>query len=472
MPLSIISLGSYLEERNVEVEYYDERIHPHTRFVALVKSNPDYIGFSTMTCFQIKSSLKLAKKARKINPDIPLVWGGVHPSMCIEQTLESPYVDYVIKKEGEGTLYDFTKFIKKESTLDISQIKGLCWMDNGKIHINEDRGFIDIDNLPFPYIGKAEEILLEYIKIPHSMAPVGMELSRGCPYNCGFCYNAFFNNHVSRTKSIEKIERELRLVKDKYKVDRFSFYDDSLCGGNRKKVEQLCELTCKMGLKWQSSIRVNYIDEKMVQLFERGNCEHIFLGVETSDDTVLKKMGKGANSKMNNNAIRCLSKAKIDVSYSLVIGHPYETEEMLMRQFDYVDEIRRMHPTCGIGVQPFLALPGTAMYDEAIKLGFEPPHELIKWAKFTHDEVCMPWTKNAKRLLAVYLITFLAFRYSRYLSKSKVWFIYYLLHKLSMWRWGKRYFNYFMEGMLFSIYKKVGKILANIQRKLESSLYW
>jgi radical SAM superfamily enzyme YgiQ (UPF0313 family) len=86
-PLAILSLGSYLEQYGIEVEYFDERIHKKERFKELVKKKPLMIGLSTMTCFQIKNTLSLAKLARQINPATPLVWGGTHPSMMAEQNL-------------------------------------------------------------------------------------------------------------------------------------------------------------------------------------------------------------------------------------------------------------------------------------------------------------------------------------------------------------------------------------------------
>ena len=103
-PLAILSLGAYLEKHGIDVEYFDERIHKKERFKGLIKRKPLLIGLSTMTCYQIKNTLRLAHLVRKINPDIPLVWGGTHPSMMAEQTLESELVDYVVKGEGEQTL--------------------------------------------------------------------------------------------------------------------------------------------------------------------------------------------------------------------------------------------------------------------------------------------------------------------------------------------------------------------------------
>ncbi|HBH62426.1 MAG TPA: hypothetical protein DDX85_11960, partial [Nitrospiraceae bacterium] len=152
-PLAILSLGAYLEQHDIEVEYFDERIHKKERFKEMVARSPLMIGLSTMTCFQIKNTLRLAKLARRINPDIPLVWGGTHPSMMAEQTLESGLVDFVVKGEGEQTLLELVRAIQ-EGKKDFSTINGLGWKGGGKNIQNEDRDFLNIEDLPFPYDGK------------------------------------------------------------------------------------------------------------------------------------------------------------------------------------------------------------------------------------------------------------------------------------------------------------------------------
>ncbi|MBI4709962.1 MAG: cobalamin B12-binding domain-containing protein [Nitrospirae bacterium] len=157
-PLAILSLGAYLEQRGIEVEYFDERIHKTERFRELASRKPLLIGLSTMTCFQIKNTLRLAKLARKINPKIPLVWGGTHPSMMAEQTLESEFVDFVVKGEGEQTLFELVQALQTGKT-DLSAINGLGWKGSGKNIQNKDRDFLDIETLPFPYDGKGREIL-------------------------------------------------------------------------------------------------------------------------------------------------------------------------------------------------------------------------------------------------------------------------------------------------------------------------
>ncbi|HDK81807.1 MAG TPA: hypothetical protein ENH31_04465, partial [Nitrospirae bacterium] len=180
-PLSILAPGAYLEQHDVEVEYFDGRIHKKERFKELVEKGPLLVGLSSMTCFQIKNTLRLASLVRRIDSGIPLVWGGTHPSMCAEQTLASELVDFVVKGEGEQTLLELVHAVGSGQK-EFNDIDGLGWKRNGACVLNKDRGFLDIEDLPFPYDGKGREILTTYLGKTDTLENIGYESSRGCPY--------------------------------------------------------------------------------------------------------------------------------------------------------------------------------------------------------------------------------------------------------------------------------------------------
>ncbi|MBI4687366.1 MAG: cobalamin B12-binding domain-containing protein [Nitrospirae bacterium] len=185
-PLSILSVGSYLEKHGVEIEYFDERIHKKERFQELLSKKPLMVGLSTMTCYQIKNTLRLAAKVRNIDLGIPIVWGGCHPSMMPEQTLESNLVDFVVKGEGEQTVLELVRALEA-GRKEFADIDGLGWKNDNKPQLNKDRGFLNIEDLPFPYEGKGREILEIYInKSDDYLENIGYESSRGCPHKCGF----------------------------------------------------------------------------------------------------------------------------------------------------------------------------------------------------------------------------------------------------------------------------------------------
>jgi radical SAM superfamily enzyme YgiQ (UPF0313 family) len=461
-PLAILSLGAYLEQHGIEVEYFDERIHKKKRFIELVKRNPLLIGLSTMTCFQIKNTLRFAKTARKMNPDIPLVWGGTHPSMCVGQTLESELVDFVVKGEGEQTLLELVHVLQ-ENKSDFRRIDGLGWKQNRETILNKDREFLDIEELPFPYDGKGREILNEYLKNTDTLENIGYESSRGCPYKCGFCYNVYFHKNVCRIKSLEKVRTELLKLKA-LGVHKMTFYDDTLLAAKKEMIHNICDLLKELKFEWISNVRINLFTPELLKKFRESGCVYLFFGVESPDDEVLKFIRKGQNRRMIDEGIKVISQGGIKTLYSLMIGLPNETEEQLKRTLDFADEIRRLHPGAEVPIQPYVPLPGTQLYEEAVKAGFRAPTHLEGWKNYTNDEIRHPWVKNKKLLNAIYINTFLAFRYERFLKNFWSSLIFGPLNKLSLWRWKHRNFKFFVELYLYLIYKRTGWIFIFIEK--------
>ncbi|MBI4847426.1 MAG: B12-binding domain-containing radical SAM protein [Nitrospirae bacterium] len=465
-PLAILSLGAYLEKQGIEVEYFDERIHKIERFKELVARKPLLIGLSTMTCFQIKNTLRLSKLARKIAPEIPLVWGGTHPSMMAEQTLESELVDFVVKGEGEQTLLELVRALQ-EGKKDFSSIDGLGWKGNGKNTLNKDREFLDIETLPFPYDGKGKDILLEYLRrSSDTLENIGYESSRGCPHKCGFCYNVYFHKNVCRVKSVDKVRDELMKLKA-LGVNKLTFYDDTFLAGKKDMMLNILDLLRENNFKWIANVRINTFSPELLKKFEDSGCVYLFFGVESPDDDVLKYIRKGQNRRMIDEGIATVSKGNIKTLYSLIIGLPNQTDEQLERTLDFADEIRRRHPGAEVPIQPYVPLPGTLLYEEALKAGFKPPTSLEGWKNFTNDEIRNPWIKNPKLLNAIYINTFLAFRYDRFLRNFWSRLVFGPLHSLSLWRWKNRNYKFFFELYLYLTYKRLGRFFIFIEKMIK-----
>jgi radical SAM superfamily enzyme YgiQ (UPF0313 family) len=171
---------------------------------------------------------------------------------------------------------------------------------------------------------------------------------------------------------------------------------------------------------------------------------------------------------MIDEGIEIVSKGDIPTLYSLIIGLPGETEEQMTRTLDFADEIRRRHPGAGVPIQPYVPFPGTMLYEEALKHGFKPPTHLEGWKNFTNDEVRNPWIKNPKLLNAIYINSFLAFRYERFLRNFWSNLVFGPLHKLSLWRWKNRKFDFFFELYLYLTYKRLGRVFIFIEKLIKN----
>jgi len=450
-PLAVFSVGTYLEERGIEVEYFDERVQERSELDRLLDRSPELIGISVLTSFQILRGLSLSRHVKKILPRVPLVWGGTHPSMCPEQTLSEKLIDYIVIREGEGTMEELYRTLVRGGG-DAASIAGLGWKTPaGEVRINPERPFLPIEEIPFPFRGKARKLLPLYLLPGGGFPTVGYQMSRGCPFNCRFCYNDFYHHRLCRRKPPEVIGEELKQLRE-LGVDNIFFCDDSM-GGKKSFLKELVPILEKFPLKWSASPRIDAIDEKLIGDFERTGCQWLFFGLESPQDHILKYIGKGLSRKEIDRGVEVMRTSKIISTYSLMVGFPEETDKDALAVLDYADELHRLHPSAEIVIQPYAPLPGTDLFREAVEHGFRPPAKLADWSSFTMDRIQTPWLKKRALFKNVYLISFLAFRYEHLLKDLRKYrWAYSIAHRLALFRWRRRWFGFYLEGIIYRLY--------------------
>ncbi|HOO78387.1 MAG TPA: radical SAM protein [bacterium] len=450
-PLAVFSVGTYLEQAGVEVEYYDERVQDRNELDAILARRPSLIGISALTSFQIERGLTLTRYVRERLPGVPVAWGGVHPSMMPEQTLARPEIDFVVIREGEETTLDLYRALAA-GTEDFGSILGLAWKNPaGDITVNPSRPFLEADLLPFPYQGRAAQLFPRYLRPDASFPTIGYQASRGCPYSCRFCYNDFFNQRICRRKSLDKVRDELAAIRG-LGADNIFFYDDSM-GGRQDLLYDLVSVMSGLSLKWSASPRIHFMTEELVRGFERTGCQWLFFGIESPLDRMLRYMKKGITREQIETGISLMRTSSIITTYSLMVGFPGETYEDSLAVLDFADELHERHPSAEIVIQPYAPLPGTDLYQEALEHGFQPPPSLEDWSRFTMDRIHTPWLKSRPLFANVYLISFLAFRYEHMLGDldSFRW-AYRIAHHLAAFRWKRRWFRFYLEGACYRAY--------------------
>lgn len=128
VPLALLHLANPLLEQGFKVRILDMRVENY-RDAEL--GCPVFVGITSMSGQQIKYGLQFAQKVRSELPDCPLVWGGIHATLLPEQTTKNPFVDVVVRGEGEETLAELANKIYTNQPID--NVEGITYEDNGKI---------------------------------------------------------------------------------------------------------------------------------------------------------------------------------------------------------------------------------------------------------------------------------------------------------------------------------------------------
>lgn len=404
LPASLLAAATLLDKEGYDVKIIDQRVDLNWEgnLKKELKKRPLLVGVTSMTGPQIIHALNISRIVKQY--EIPVVWGGVHPSLLPQQTLENENIDIVVQGEGEITLLELVKALEKEKSLD--GIKGVWYKDGTKIKSNEMRPFLDLNELPdLPYHLVNVD---DYISNFYGYKLLSFFSSRGCPYGCRFCYNTVYNQRKWRALTAEKTINRIASLIDRFNIEGVWFRDDNFFV-DRKRVIDILEGIKDFDIVWGTSgARIDLLstfDNNFIDLMNKSGCKFLFIGVESGSDRILKLIGKGTTVEQIINTNLKLRRLNAIQRCNFMIGLPTETIDDLSKTVSLSLKLLKDNKNAIVSqFQIFTPYPGTYLFDFAVKHGFEPPNDLEGWPQFRFEASNIPWTddktKNLLRMLA------------------------------------------------------------------------
>lgn len=397
LPLSLVSIAAPLME-NHSIKFIDCRIDENWEadLKHALDQKPLLFLTSCMTGPQILESIKVSKLAKERN--IPVVWGGYHPTLFPEQTVRHPVVDVVVIGDGEDTIVDVVKELEKKNP-DFSKVKGIMYKDgSGKPVRTEGRPRPDLNEIPdLPYKefnahrylkGK---LMASYDKNIKRVLP--FTSSRGCPHGCTFCSQPKFSERLWYAMTAERTVEQIDRIVDDYKLDAVTFYDDNFLT-NPKRTEKIAELIGNR-YKWGVQARMDEMGRADVMKLEAGGLNFVQPGIESGSNRILKMVKKSATVDVFHDVNKKLAKTKeMAVVYNYMIGFPTETKKEMMQTIDLSYKMIKDNPKAYVaGFYIFTPYPGTELFNVALEHGFKPPQDLESWSDYSRHQNLTPWVK-------------------------------------------------------------------------------
>jgi anaerobic magnesium-protoporphyrin IX monomethyl ester cyclase len=332
----------------------------------------DLVGFQCYTP-ELQSVAKLARLVKQESPRIATIAGGPHPTLLPAETMEyfGEGMDFLLRGEGEEVFPQFVDQIR-EKRFNPELIPGLVWKTDGKIHVNDKTEYVkDLNRVPFP----AWELMQPqtYPPAQHGaffkrfpIAPI--MTTRGCPYDCKFCSANVLSGQAMRFRSPESVVNEIRMLYSQFHIREFHIIDDNFTINKkhaRAVLENIIAARLPISLAFPNGIRIETVDESLLALMKKSGVYSISLGLESGSNRVLKLMNKKLTVEKNEEKIRLIQKAKIDMAAFFIIGFPGETKDDLRRTIDYSLRL----PLLRANYENFLPLPGSPIYYELEKKG-------------------------------------------------------------------------------------------------------
>ncbi|MGD8285884.1 MAG: radical SAM protein [Desulfobacterales bacterium] len=403
----IAHLSAVLKQAGHDVNLWQlcENIEPlpsQDQFMRRIKKEqPDMIGFSVVTN-QWPYAKRLAGWVRNVT-DVPLICGGIHTMAAGEDVLQSGLFDYIIRGEAEEALTEFTE--KLGRTEDVTTVRNLGFMRNGKVQLNPLRPLPDLKKLPFK-----DYDIFDFQKIIDAKNGwIGLMASRGCPFSCTYCFNhqlvsqyrqdlhcSFKGLNYIRHFDVEQMMTEIDYLLTHYRNIKMFILDDDLFTFYRDYVEQFCAAYKKTSsLPFVVNAHVGFFDQTRAGYLAEANCKIVKFGVESGSERIrLQILQRRMKNKRIIEAIDTAHKHGLHTSIFLMIGLPNETYEDLMATIKLVAAAKPGRYRWSF----FFPFPGTKAYEISKNGNFIDFDRMSQMENFT-DASCLNFGKKHNLLL-------------------------------------------------------------------------
>lgn len=439
LPLSVLHIASTLV-KDYDVKIIDQRLDSNwQRTLKSSLSNKTIaIGISSMTGKQIGNGLEISKFAKSINRNIPIVWGGVHPTLMPEETIENELIDYVIVGEGEWAFLELVRQLAGRNNLQ--KVSGLFWKENGKIKNNPADYSFNLDDLPpIPYHCLNIEDYISPTVYTYSFVKRLLPYfsSRGCPYRCIYCVQAAMYKSRYRKMSPELVyQRVSKLVHD-YNLDCVDFYDDEFAV-DANWITRLAELIGGR-FKWNCQARMDDLQRLDLDKLYKNGLGVVKIGLESGSNKTLEYLKKRESVEIYIEVNKRLAATNIIAQYNFMIGFPNEDKDDLYATIDLVLKLMKDNPRTILNSFSILTIyPGTELARIAdSEYNMKLPIKLEDWSNINRQNITTPWTEKEKNL-------FLYLQYSSHFL-------------CSVKRYARKY--RLIPGVIFDIYSKYLKYI-------------
>ncbi len=310
--------------------------------------------------------------------DIPIIWGGAHANVKPEECLQ--HADMICLGEGEEALLDLVKSYSCGEP-DLST-KNLWFRTNNGVIRNELRPLEEnLDKHPFPDFDLTTQFVmsergLEPFEERHLRSEYSIMTSRGCPYNCYYCYNSYRRKQFEgkgrylRKRSVESIINELTMARTIFKsLRQINFWDDSMIARSTEEIQRFGNLYAeKIRLPFFALVEPMAFDRRKIELLKEAGLRKLQVGIQSGSERVNKEIyNRPVSNKKAMEIAQDLNRMGIDAVYDVIFNNPYETTEDVAKTARLLLQFPKPFFVQGYNL---IFYPRTAITDRALQDGF------------------------------------------------------------------------------------------------------
>ena len=364
-PLSLMALGASLPPET-PWEIWDGN-KPEAGFhkrlldrVAAAEGSHDpvrLLAISVMPGPQLVSAAALSELLKERFPGIPVVWGGYFPSLYPQVVLDAPYVDWVIRGQGERPLAELLEVLDgRRAPADVA---GLAYRGACGHELNPERSWVGPDELASPPY--------DHIDVEDYLGPTSLgrrsgvyQASIGCPYACNFCGVISVYGRKEKFQAPARVAASLTQLRDRHGMDSVHFYDNNFFL-KEAHAEELCERLAPLGLNWWCETRIDGMlkfSDATWRKIEGSGAQMIFFGAGSGSDAALLAMSKDLTTAQTLEIARRLARTTIIPEFSFVLGGPDDPDEEISSTLNLIRKLKSIIPRCEIIFHYYTPMPG------------------------------------------------------------------------------------------------------------------
>lgn len=336
-PLGLLCVAAALEQAGFRVlvhDFYQLGGKPRDVVDLLEQHRPRIVGISTLTS-GVNLAFALCHHVKRISPETFTVLGGPHATALPEEVASRPEIDVAVRGEGERTMVELAQILlaNGRGLSRLAGVAGLAFKDGLEVRLTAERPLMPFDQAPLP--------ARHLVPIDRYLQQGAIVTSRGCAYRCWFCSSVTFHTHQYRYRSSALVLDEMDSLRDRYGVTSFEFIEDTFsCAPER--VLELMSLLKERDYEWSCQVTIPDLDKhpELVPAMIESGCRGFFFGIESGNDTVLKKIKHQSRLKVLNTIDRARDLGVRHFVASFIIGHPWDTRDTVAETVDLIKELR------------------------------------------------------------------------------------------------------------------------------------
>jgi anaerobic magnesium-protoporphyrin IX monomethyl ester cyclase len=395
-PLSLLCLASPLLQAGFEVRLVDNLVSPDYENT-LLRETADALclGISVLTGPHIGAAVRVSRAVKKLRPQMPIVFGGWHSSLATEQTLREPFVDAIVRGQGELTLLELVQRIAGGRAWH--GVRGLSFKDgDGRIIHEPERPVANINDLAAPAYHLADPGIYAAAS---GLRQLAYTSSVGCPYQCNYCTDQVFYKRRFNAYTVRRVVDDLAELVPRYNIDHVPLFDSNFLV-DRKRAVAIAKGIVASGIRFQwdfqtSTDFLSLMSEEDVRLLAESGVHHIGFGTESASQEVLALMNKRFQhvEQMVETARKtCL--AGIHVVFNIILGYPGETEAHRQQTFRVMSDIAKEYPNVSFSPNIFTPYPGIPIWPQLKEMGVREPQTLEEWETLALGTNVLPWLRG------------------------------------------------------------------------------